>query len=161
MRTIRDAAYRASVEAHAQRGRIVHRAFHAFQNTRPLTISKTGELVSAARSFDPQDVDETIPPLVAFLSHAALEAGYISVTPLSYDLTHYPSLDGLEDLLGDGLRLHAGAEAGGVRAMVFDGRSGGPTGVSTATEGRSRPAPMPVPRPDAAHDAPRSARTCC
>lgn len=30
---------------------IVHRAYHAFQNTRPLTVSKTGELVSAVYGF--------------------------------------------------------------------------------------------------------------
>lgn len=28
--------------------------------------------------------------------YAALQSGYISVTPLCYDLTHYPSLDGLK-----------------------------------------------------------------
>ncbi len=30
---------------------IVHRAYHAFQNTRPLTVSKTGEIVSAVYGF--------------------------------------------------------------------------------------------------------------
>ncbi|TET67970.1 MAG: DNA polymerase I, partial [Dehalococcoidia bacterium] len=30
---------------------IIHRAFHAFQSTRPLTVSKTGELVSAVYGF--------------------------------------------------------------------------------------------------------------
>jgi len=30
---------------------IVHRAYHAFQNTRPLTVSRTGELVSAVYGF--------------------------------------------------------------------------------------------------------------
>lgn len=30
---------------------IVHRAFHAFQTTRPLTVSKTGEIVSAVYGF--------------------------------------------------------------------------------------------------------------
>ncbi len=30
---------------------IVHRAFHAFQNTKPLTVSKTGEIVSAVYGF--------------------------------------------------------------------------------------------------------------
>lgn len=30
--------------------------------------------------------------------YAALQAGYISITPLHHDLTHYPSLNGLRDL---------------------------------------------------------------
>ena len=30
---------------------IVHRAFHAFEATKPLTISKTGEVVSAVYGF--------------------------------------------------------------------------------------------------------------
>ncbi|GAH76300.1 unnamed protein product, partial [marine sediment metagenome] len=30
---------------------IVHRAFHAFQTTKPLTVSKTGEIVSAIYGF--------------------------------------------------------------------------------------------------------------
>jgi len=30
---------------------IIHRAFHAFQSTRPLTVSKTGEIVSAVYGF--------------------------------------------------------------------------------------------------------------
>jgi len=38
-------------------------------------LENLDELVSAARSFDPQEVDEALPPLVAFLAHAALEAG--------------------------------------------------------------------------------------
>jgi DNA helicase-2/ATP-dependent DNA helicase PcrA len=38
-------------------------------------LENLDELVSAARSFDPEDADESMPPLVAFLSHAALEAG--------------------------------------------------------------------------------------
>jgi DNA helicase-2/ATP-dependent DNA helicase PcrA len=42
-------------------------------------LENLDELVSAARSFDPQDdlegAEEAMPPLVAFLSHAALESG--------------------------------------------------------------------------------------
>ncbi|MBN8280612.1 MAG: DNA helicase II, partial [Gammaproteobacteria bacterium] len=38
-------------------------------------LENLDELVSAARSYDPDDADESMPPLVAFLSHAALEAG--------------------------------------------------------------------------------------
>ncbi len=38
-------------------------------------LENLDELVSAARSFDPEEVEESMPPLVAFLSHAALEAG--------------------------------------------------------------------------------------
>jgi DNA helicase-2/ATP-dependent DNA helicase PcrA len=40
-------------------------------------LENLDELVSAARSFGPEDtdVDDAMPPLVAFLSHAALEAG--------------------------------------------------------------------------------------
>ena len=30
---------------------IVHRAFHAFETTKPLTVSKTGEVVSAVYGF--------------------------------------------------------------------------------------------------------------
>jgi len=38
-------------------------------------LENLDELVSAARSFDPEDTEESMPPLVAFLAHAALEAG--------------------------------------------------------------------------------------
>ncbi|MEQ1802413.1 MAG: DNA helicase II [Gammaproteobacteria bacterium] len=42
-------------------------------------LENLDELVSAARSYDPQadsqDGEDTMPPMVAFLSHAALEAG--------------------------------------------------------------------------------------
>lgn len=38
-----------------------------------------------------QDLDPTT-------DYAALQAGYISITPLHHDLTHYPSLDGLRGL---------------------------------------------------------------
>jgi DNA helicase-2/ATP-dependent DNA helicase PcrA len=38
-------------------------------------LENLDELVSAARSFDPEAMDEAMPPMVAFLSHAALEAG--------------------------------------------------------------------------------------
>lgn len=40
-------------------------------------LENLDELVSAARSFEPQEgeADESLPPLVSFLSHAALESG--------------------------------------------------------------------------------------
>ncbi len=38
-------------------------------------VENLEELVTAADSFDPEDADEDMPELVAFLAHAALEAG--------------------------------------------------------------------------------------
>jgi DNA helicase-2/ATP-dependent DNA helicase PcrA len=38
-------------------------------------IENLDELVSAARGYDPDPLEEELPPLAAFLSHAALEAG--------------------------------------------------------------------------------------
>ncbi len=38
-------------------------------------LENLDELVSAARSYGPEDTGESMPPLVAFLSHAALESG--------------------------------------------------------------------------------------
>ena len=38
-------------------------------------LENLDELVSAARSFEPMEADEEMPPLTAFLAHAALEAG--------------------------------------------------------------------------------------
>ncbi|MEM7083410.1 MAG: DNA helicase II [Pseudomonadota bacterium] len=38
-------------------------------------VENLHELVSAARGFDPEQIEDELPPLVAFLAHASLEAG--------------------------------------------------------------------------------------
>ncbi|MFK8029245.1 MAG: DNA helicase II [Gammaproteobacteria bacterium] len=38
-------------------------------------VENLHELVSAARGFDPEQIEDELPPLIAFLAHASLEAG--------------------------------------------------------------------------------------